>query len=200
MASSFLYHVTPTANVKSILGAGLQPRAGVWHGPGRRLPDDHKRILKLLKMLGQWVLPECDGSGFVTGIRFTSRHATEYLRKLGALGMSFGIPVTEWTPRVFLATSIMSAYDIAYEFSLDGHHPGPFAIIAVSRSLIPGTLHPDTHVHFRKDDGGLRIRRKQRGSCITYEPIPASALVAQPDVPTDLLKMAAFRRWIVRRT
>jgi hypothetical protein len=164
------------------------------------LPDDYKRIFKLLRGMGRWVQPETDDLGFVVRIRFTSRYATESLRKLAALGFSFeGIAATEWTPRIFLTTSIMSAYEVAYEFSVDRHHAGPFSVIAIHRRHLSDELSPDTHIHFHTTDRGRR-QRKQRGSVMTYNAIPPSAIAFEKNLPADLLKMANFRRWIGVKT
>jgi hypothetical protein len=119
----------------------------------------------------------------------------------------------EWSARVFLATSLMAAYEVAHDFRWEGHHglnkgflaelydlpdtKPQMLIIVLDRNKIPGLLHrfPDVPVY---PGLGVRGRRRRLGTLWTAEVIRPSAIIDVVDVPSedDLLSSAAFRRWI----
>ena len=141
---------------------------------------------------------ELDGEGFVTKTLHLSPNLYQQLAMHGRWYP--GHYLDEWSPRIFLATSVIAAYEVAYGFSLDGHHAAPFSLIAIHRRLIPGEFHLDTHVHISTADEVMIPPRRQRHSLMTYAAIPTKAIAEHLDVPADLLKMAAFRRWIGTKT
>ncbi len=164
MPSDRLYHVTPTANLKSILALGLLPRAGKWRGPiSTRVPlDDKRRALDVFGRLARAAKPTVS-DGFV--------HLPLKYNKLDFQTMAnagIQLPdgyVFEWPPAIFLATSIMAAYEVASNFATDGHHDsGPFSILSIHRSMIAGELTADPYIYINSCDHGLRLRRKRRGN------------------------------------
>ena len=147
-----------------------------------------------------------DGEGFVT-VSFPPVDGDRAI-EIARYGFNPGrvVVVDKWEPKIFLATSIMAAYEVAYGFSEDGHHDRqPLVILSVKRSLVPGKLRPDPHVPLERKwhrgmtvpvEDGMRLRRKRRGSVMTDTTIPASAIAVLSSVPRILLEKAAFRRWM----
>jgi hypothetical protein len=226
MPSKFLYHVTPVENLESILETGLTPRAGKWHGPRRieqlgllrqgkkRDTEGHKRttrnLQRALDLVGRFFRtsgePTGDGYGWYWFRVDPKSNAVRQVQfELAKLGYPIPFPrlsepvVDEWPPQISLATSLMAAYEVAREFTLDKHHgEKPLTLLAVSRSLIPGSLATDAHIHVLESDRHLmRVHRKLKGSLMTKEPIPVDAIKehSKLSVP-DLLDLAEFRRWM----
>ena len=216
MASSFLYHITPSENVDSILKSGLEPRAGKWFGPQRyrsledlamafplksgksyatkkQIDPDARRIAHSMKRM---ILSVTDEDGFLK-VQFKGR--VSELQRHAKLGYSFfpHVAASDWPPHIFLSTSLMAAYEVAHDFSLDQHHSGkPLIILTIHRSMIPGQLVPDAYLHIGSEHRALRIRRRRLGSLMTDAAIPAQAVAPHREVPNDLLKLAEFRRWL----
>jgi len=239
MPSKFLYHVTPTENLESILETGLIPKAGKWHGPRRieqlgrlrqgaksREPENESRIQdrrhtdgfnrtsrnlqRALDLVGRFLRtsgePTCDGEGWYWFRVDPKSNAVRRVQfELAKLGYPIPFPrlseavVDEWPPQISLATSLMAAYEVAHEFSLDKHHgEKPLTLLAVSRSLIPGSLAKDVHIHVLESDVHLmRVHRKMKSSLMTKEPIPVDAVKEHSKLSVPhLLDSAQFRRWL----
>jgi len=121
------------------------------------------------------------------------------MRKIVELGWSSTrIYFDEWSPHLFLTTSLRSAYEVANEFALDDHKNGQrLSILAIRRDMVQDT-HPDRHLHLgktvpkRKDGEMLSVPR--RWSVMTDQPIPASAIVSRYDLPKR--RPRVLPRWL----
>jgi hypothetical protein len=119
----------------------------------------------------------------------------------------------EWSPRVFLATSLMAAFEVANDFRWGNHHglqtdllSGFFdhphtktetVIVVLDRSKIPGAL--SRFIDAPVDPGsGMRGRRRRLGTLWTAQRILPAAIIEIVDVPLDLFASAAFCRWMGR--
>lgn len=221
MASKLLYHVTPTSNLDSIRAKGLIPKAGQWSGPMTYAKEDINRISDLLRHVRPTVTYDGEGRG---SIEMKGKEDT--VRTLARLGPFHDptFPVLEWPPSIFLCTSLMAAYWIAHEFSLDRHHgEQPFSILTLTRDAVPSELRPDPYIpiiggkdrlarKWRKRRGTAVIRtpyspsqvtlgesaaRRQRlGSVMTETTIPPDAIASHGPIPDNLMAIAEFRRWM----
>jgi hypothetical protein len=185
MARRYLYHVTPTRNVGSILRTGLEPRAGEWRS--QKWPP---RVWLATGVNAAYMLAEI----FMFEGRYdcwlspNSKDSTEnhYWKKIGKDGEETGLKVTgdpatkQWLP-------LRAGEDWKF---VRGE---TLSIVILERTKIDAQIHPNDlgDFHYR-----CTARKRQLATVWTGDPIPPEAIVDIRQADMDYLKSAPYRRYV----
>jgi len=181
MARRYLYHVTPTRNVTSILKTGLEPRAGTWRGlewPARVWLATGKDAAYMTAdiFLFEWRY-DC---GFRTPIQ--SRPADYWWTIEGKAGGYWWIHYgfKDW----WIPTDNKGRWRLV--------RGGTLSIVVIDRTKIPGAIHPNDQRDFHQMG---TARKRQLATVWTADPIPPGAIIRVAEVDQSYLISPAFRRY-----
>jgi hypothetical protein len=181
MARQYLYHVTPTRNVESILRIGLEPRPGEWRT--QKWPqrvwlctgiDASYMLVEIFMFEGRyncWLSPNSK-----------DRSENHYWKKIGNDGKETGLKSTgdPWSRPLAAGEK----WQVVKGDTL--------SIITLKRAKIAGQIHPNdlADFHYRST-----ARKRQLATVWTADPIPPDPIVDVREADLDYLLSPAYRRY-----
>ena len=177
MPRQYLYHVTPTRNLKSILANGLEPRAGTWRGL-----EWEPRI---------WLATSHDAAYMTADIfLFEWRYGCGY-HDPGAEPHSWKIEGRAggywWTHTGDKRTWVPAATRGEWQFV----RGDTLSIIRIDRAKITGTVHSDLGDFHKRSTA----RKRHLATVWIADPIAADTIVDATELDQSYLISPAFRRY-----